>query len=594
MNVQRRVGPYLLVRKLGEGGMGIVYLAQDPASAPVALKVLRPELAGREDFRRRFTREAEAARQVARFCTAPVLDAGFDDGTAYLVTEYVEGPDLSALVETRGPMRGANLEALAVGVATALAAIHQAGVVHRDLKPSNILLSAVGPRVIDFGIARLAEPDATQSAAVVGTPAYMAPEQAGGGPITAASDVFAWGGVVTYAGTGRPPFGTGQVPEVLYRVAHHVPRLDGLDERLRVLVEQALRKEPARRPTAQQLLDRLLGREHATVSWATRAVSDAWTPPAAPEPPVAPPGSPPTTAPGQAPATPPGTLSAPGRTVAGQAGPGQAGSGQAGSGQAGSGQAGPGQAGSGQTGSGQGGRWVAPAVAAVLASVLTMGGALALWRPWQGSGTAAVTRTVYETVTSVPDSPAADATASDPTGSDPAGSGPTGSDPADSGSDPGSEAEETSASQARTDPPATVTPGSKQAAVSKEINNGWSTFPAVIRISSLRRQGENVRLEFTLKNNHSQTSLGLYGLTESNSSNLGDIEMVLPGRPLPVKPLWENDQCACSGMRPGDFIPAGQERRLFAVFRGVPENVTTVDLDMKNLGHFANLLITKR
>ncbi|MEV0821261.1 serine/threonine-protein kinase [Nonomuraea rubra] len=322
MNDQtRRIGPYTLVRKLGEGGMGIVYLAQDPRFSPVALKVLRPELAGREDFRRRFTREAEAARQVARFCTAPVLDAGIEGDTAYLVTEYVEGPDLTGMIETRGPMRGANLEALAVGVATALAAIHEAGVVHRDLKPSNILLSAVGPRVIDFGIARLAEPDATQSAAVVGTPAYMAPEQAGGGPITAASDVFSWGGVVTYAGTGRPPFGTGQVPEVLYRVAHHEPRLDGLDERLRELVEQALRKDPARRPTAQQLLDRLLGRERATVASATRAVSDAWTP----------------LLNGQAPPPPP---AAPAKR--------------------------------------QGGRWVAPAVAAVLASALTMGGALAM------------------------------------------------------------------------------------------------------------------------------------------------------------------------------------------------------------------------
>ncbi|WP_188187299.1 serine/threonine-protein kinase [Nonomuraea sp. SYSU D8015] len=340
----RRIGPYAIVRKLGEGGMGVVYLAQDPEFRPVALKVLKPELAGRDDFRRRFTREAEAARKVARFCTAPVLDAGIEGETAYIVTEYVEGPDLASLIEQRGPMSGANLEALAVGVATALAAIHEAGIVHRDLKPSNILLSAVGPRVIDFGIARQAEPDATRSAAVVGTPAYMAPEQASGGPITAASDVFAWGGVVTYAGTGRPPFGTGAVPEVLYRVAHHVPVLDGLDERLRRLVEEALHKEPDRRPTAQQLLDRMLGRERATVVAATRAVSDSWTPLLTQPPPPPPPVRP-------------------------------------------------------------GRRWVAPAVSAVLAAVLAAGGTVALWRPWEskaataGSARSTVTMTQTSTVT---------------------------------------------------------------------------------------------------------------------------------------------------------------------------------------------------
>ncbi|MEU4228098.1 protein kinase [Nonomuraea sp. NPDC026600] len=135
MDVHQRVGPYTLVRKLGEGGMGFVYLARDAAGRPVALKMMRPELAAREEFRRRFGKEAEAARRVARFCTAPVLDAGIEDGTAYLVTEYVEGPDLSGVVARQGPLTGSNLEALAVGVATALAAIHQAGVVHHEERP---------------------------------------------------------------------------------------------------------------------------------------------------------------------------------------------------------------------------------------------------------------------------------------------------------------------------------------------------------------------------------------------------------------------------------------------------------------------------
>ncbi|WP_187414248.1 serine/threonine-protein kinase [Nonomuraea sp. PA05] len=274
-----QIGPYQIVRKLGEGGMGVVYLAQDRDFRPVAVKVLRSGPAADDRFRKRFHREAEAARQVARFCTAPVLDVGMDGGIAYIVTEYVDGPDLASVIETRGPMRGSSLEALAAGVATALAAIHQAGVVHRDLKPSNILLSAVGPRVIDFGIARITESDATRSAVISGTPAYMAPEQANGLPDTPATDVFAWGGVMAYAGAGRPPFGTGPIPQVLYRVVHDAPRLDGLDKRLRPLVAQALDKDPSRRPTAQQLLDRLLGRESATPAIATRVVSGAWTPP---------------------------------------------------------------------------------------------------------------------------------------------------------------------------------------------------------------------------------------------------------------------------------------------------------------------------
>ncbi|GII27372.1 serine/threonine-protein kinase [Planotetraspora mira] len=280
MPVSRRtIGPYVPVRRLGEGGMGIVYLAHDAAGRQVAVKVMRPELASQEQFRSRFRKEAEAAKRVARFCTAPLLDAGLDGEQAYLVTEYVDGPDLSSVIEAQGPMGGSNLDALAVGVATALAAIHRAGVVHRDLKPSNILLAPVGPRVIDFGIAQLADTLAEQTGTVIGTPSYMSPEQARGEAVTAAADVFAWGCVVVYAGTGRSPFGGGTTPEVLFRVAHHVPDLRGLDERLRPLVERALDKDPERRPSAQELLDRLLGREEVAVEAATRIVSEAWTSP---------------------------------------------------------------------------------------------------------------------------------------------------------------------------------------------------------------------------------------------------------------------------------------------------------------------------
>ncbi|MGW5260639.1 serine/threonine-protein kinase [Microbispora sp. NPDC004025] len=277
---RRTIGPYVPVRRLGEGGMGIVYLARDPRGRQVALKVMRPELAAQEEFRARFRKEAEAAQRVARFCTAPLLDAGLDGDRHYLVTEYVDGPDLSSVIDAQGPLSGSNLDALAVGVATALAAIHGAGIVHRDLKPSNILLSPLGPRVIDFGVAQLADTLAERTGTVIGTPSYMSPEQARGEPVTSAADVFAWGCVMAYAATGRPPFGGGAAPEVLYRVAHHVPYLTGLDERLRPLVEQALDKDPGRRPSAQRLLDRLLGREEVAVEAATRIVSDIWAAPA--------------------------------------------------------------------------------------------------------------------------------------------------------------------------------------------------------------------------------------------------------------------------------------------------------------------------
>ncbi|GAA3791567.1 hypothetical protein GCM10022226_08200 [Sphaerisporangium flaviroseum] len=257
--------------------MGIVYLAHAANGSRVALKVMRPELATHEDFRRRFRKEAQAAQRVARFCTAPVLDAEMDGEVAYLVTEYVDGPDLGSVIDAQGPMDGANLEALAVGVAAALTAIHGANVVHRDLKPSNILLSPVGPRVIDFGIAQLADTLATKTDTLIGTPQYMAPEHANRDTVGQAADVFAWGSVITYAGTGRPPFGSGAVPEVLYRVANHAPKLDGLDERLRPLVERTLDKDPARRPTAQQLLDRLVGGEKVEIAAATQIVSEIWT-----------------------------------------------------------------------------------------------------------------------------------------------------------------------------------------------------------------------------------------------------------------------------------------------------------------------------
>ncbi|WP_261568132.1 WD40 repeat domain-containing serine/threonine protein kinase [Frankia gtarii] len=248
--------------------MGTVYLGRGRpgvagyAGRLVAVKVIRPDLARVPEFRARFRREADIARRVARFCTAEVLDVvDPPDGLPYLVTEYIDGLTLAQSVSAEGPLRSADLERLAVSVAAALTSIHGAGLVHRDLKPSNVLLSSLGPRVIDFGIARALDAQTMLSQEIqrVGTPAFMAPEQANGEPVSAAADVFAWGGLVTYAGTGSFPFGDGPTPVQLYRVVHREPLLDGLDPALRPIVEVAMRKDPAARPTAQELFLRLVG-----------------------------------------------------------------------------------------------------------------------------------------------------------------------------------------------------------------------------------------------------------------------------------------------------------------------------------------------
>ncbi|RFS83122.1 serine/threonine protein kinase [Actinomadura spongiicola] len=259
----RRLGPYRLVGRLGRGGMGTVYLGEDDAGRQVAVKVINAELADDEAFHERFRREVTAARQVSRFCTAAVLDARLDGEPLYVVTEYVAGPSLDDAVKEHGPLRGGDLEAFAVNVATALSAIHGAGIVHRDLKPSNVLLSPTGPRVIDFGIARaLDAPDGpTRTGQFIGTPAFMAPELMHGREITPAADVFSWGCVVAYAGTGRVPFPGGTLPEVINRVTSADPELDGLDPSVYDVVARSLAKDPAERPAVRQLIQALTGDE---------------------------------------------------------------------------------------------------------------------------------------------------------------------------------------------------------------------------------------------------------------------------------------------------------------------------------------------
>ncbi|MGI5322442.1 protein kinase domain-containing protein [Actinomadura nitritigenes] len=254
-----RIGPYRVAGRLGEGGMGTVYVGLDGTGRKVAIKVIRREYAADRQYRARFQAEVAAAQRVRPFCTAPVLDADPAADPPYLVTEFVNGPSLDAAVAEDGPLRGADLEAVAVGIATALTAIHDAGVVHRDLKPANVLLSTFGPRVIDFGIARSVDGTRlTATGGIVGTPAFMAPEQLDGRGATPASDVFAWGATVAFAARGGPCFGGDSIPAIIHQIVSGKPDLGGLSGTLLGAVEAALAKDPARRPSAQALLDRLI------------------------------------------------------------------------------------------------------------------------------------------------------------------------------------------------------------------------------------------------------------------------------------------------------------------------------------------------
>ncbi|GLZ14735.1 hypothetical protein Acsp04_49700 [Actinomadura sp. NBRC 104425] len=255
-----RLGAYTLTGRLGEGGQGAVYLGRDADGRQVAVKLLHARLSRDPAARSRFVRELEVAKRVAGFCTARVLDADVDGDRPYIVSEFVSGPSLAALVRDEGPMDDSALLRLAIGTATALAAIHRAGVVHRDFKPQNVLMGAGGPRVIDFGIARaLGDDTAIVTSQVVGTPAYMAPEQVAGSAIGPATDVFAWGGTLLFAATGRPPFGGDSVPAVMHRVLHAEADVGVLPGPLAEIVGACLAKAPERRPSAQDVLLRLLG-----------------------------------------------------------------------------------------------------------------------------------------------------------------------------------------------------------------------------------------------------------------------------------------------------------------------------------------------
>jgi len=315
-----QVGSYRLQARLGVGGMGVVYLAAAGNGSPVAVKVLRPELSGDTEFRTRFSREVTALTRVQAVCTVRVIEADTTSARPFLVTEYVEGPSLSEYIASRGPMDPRMLYGLATGLAEALTAIHAAGIVHRDLKPSNVLLTAGGPKVIDFGIAQMREATAvTKAGFTVGSAGFMAPEQITGraGP---AADIFSWAVTIAYAASGQLPFGTGTPDVILSKILHATPDIAAVPADLRPQVTAALAKQPQARPTAPELLSQLT---HTAAQPAARydnptqtILAQTWRPSAPPRPiPVVPPQVPATPSqapvtPSQAPVTPPQTPAA--------------------------------------------------------------------------------------------------------------------------------------------------------------------------------------------------------------------------------------------------------------------------------------------
>jgi len=253
----REVGGYRLLGRLGEGGQGVVFLAEGPTGSPAAVKLLPPTTD--PQVRSRFLKEVAAAQRVARFCTAQVLDAGIFERRPFIVSEYVSGPSLVEVVEQFGPRGGAALERIAVATLTALGAVHAAGMVHRDFKPGNVLLGPDGPVVIDFGLAAVPGMTTVLSAEVaIGTPAFMAPEQLAGARVTAAADMWSWAVTIMFAGTGELPFKGESLTAMAYAILHSEPHLGRLPEPLGWLVHRCLNKDAAARPPARDVLGELV------------------------------------------------------------------------------------------------------------------------------------------------------------------------------------------------------------------------------------------------------------------------------------------------------------------------------------------------
>ena len=257
-SLPRKIGPYRVIEKIGEGGMGVVYLGMDADRRRVAIKVLGPAVAGDPNARQRLAREVETMRRVRNRNVAEVLDADVHGPAPYIVTRYVAGRTLEEAVRQNGPLRGTALDTLAQGLAEALAAIHAAGVVHRDLKPGNVMMDGGQPVIIDFGIAHI--PDSTRltkTGLVMGTPGYLAPEVIEGSPSSGASDVHSWGATVAYAATGRQPFGSGTYQTIFFRVLEGRPDVAGIPPHLLRYVTAALSTSPQSRPSARWLAGQL-------------------------------------------------------------------------------------------------------------------------------------------------------------------------------------------------------------------------------------------------------------------------------------------------------------------------------------------------
>jgi serine/threonine protein kinase len=266
----RQVGPYRLFALLGRGGMGRVFLAAAPDGRLVALKLVHGRHVEEPGFRERFRREVAASRRVSGAYTAPVVDADVETEIPWLATAFVPGPSLRQAVDAAGPLPADTTARLAAGLATALGEIHAAGLVHRDLKPSNVLLAADGPRVIDFGVARVTDShtsELTRTGVLVGSPGYMSPEQAQSRPLTPASDVFSLGAVLYMACTGTDPFLGASTPATLFNVVFGVPDMELVPEQLRGVIEGCIAKDPAERPTPEEVLARIGAVPTATRAW---------------------------------------------------------------------------------------------------------------------------------------------------------------------------------------------------------------------------------------------------------------------------------------------------------------------------------------
>ncbi|MEV6312120.1 PQQ-binding-like beta-propeller repeat protein [Streptomyces sp. NPDC051840] len=250
------IGGYPLEARLGTGGMGTVFLARTSSGRPIAIKLIHQQFAADDEFRIRFRQEVAAARRVSGAFTAAVVDAAPEAEQPWMATAFIPGDTLAERIAAEGPLGGAELRSLAIGLAEALRDIHRAGVVHRDLKPSNVVLSSEGPRVIDFGISRAADQQTlTMTGRVIGTPPFMSPEQLreprGVGP---RSDVFSLGTLLVYSATGRGPFDSDSPYMTAYQVVHEEPSLGAVPEALRAIVDLCLDKEPEGRPSADELL----------------------------------------------------------------------------------------------------------------------------------------------------------------------------------------------------------------------------------------------------------------------------------------------------------------------------------------------------